>query len=82
MESLHESGTGSCDGKLAEDLTIIPNTTIANQPQNTLDAFTRNNGTYISPVLNGGVPKIYQETDGDFICDRRGGQYRTCLQLS
>ncbi len=76
MEGLHNVGTGSCDGKLAEDLIIVPNTTIANQPQNTLDAFTRNNGTFTSAVLNGGVPKIYHETDGDFICDKRGGQYK------
>lgn len=75
MEQLHTAETASCDGKLAEDIVIIANTTVANQSQDTLDAFTKANGTFTSAVLNNGVPKIYNETDGDFRCDRRGGKY-------
>ncbi len=75
MGQLHEVGTASCDGKLAGDIVVIANTTIASQPQNTLDAFTKGNGTFTTAVLNNGIPKIYRETDGDFRCDRRGGQY-------
>jgi hypothetical protein len=75
MEKLHSAEFASCDGKLASDVVVIANTTIANQSQNTLDAFTRANGMFTSPVLNNGVPKIYNEIDGDFRCDRRGGKY-------
>ncbi len=75
MEDLHSAEFASCDGKLAADMVVIANTTIANQPQNTLDAFTKGNGTFSTAVLNNGVPKIYHETDGDFRCDRRGGKY-------
>lgn len=75
MEQFHDATFASCDGKLAEDVVVIANTTRANQPQNTLDAFTKGTGKFTSPVLNNGVPKIYHETDGDFRCDRRGGKY-------
>ena len=75
MEQLNSAEFASCDGKLAEDIVIIANTTVANQSQDTLDAFTQANGTFSSAVLNNGVPKIYNETDGDFRCDRRGGKY-------
>jgi hypothetical protein len=75
MEQFHDAAFASCDGKLAEDVVILANTTIANQSQNTLDAITRGAGTFTSPVLNNGVPKIYNETDGDARCDKRGGKY-------
>ncbi len=71
MQRLHSTATASCDGKLASDVVIIANTTIANQPQNTLDAFTKNSGEFINTV-----PTIYREKDGDFICYRGGGQYK------
>ena len=54
MEKLHSAEFASCDGKLAQDIVIIPNTTLANQSQNTLDAFTKPNGTFTSGCLNTG----------------------------
>ncbi|HTE32288.1 MAG TPA: hypothetical protein VK666_18030, partial [Chryseolinea sp.] len=32
MEQMHSSATASCDGKLATDIRVIPNTTLANRP--------------------------------------------------
>lgn len=81
MEQLHSDQVGSCDGKLAEDTVVIANTTLANQPENTLDGFTRATGYYTSYVMSNGAPKVYHYTDGDAICDRRGGQYRVAYKI-
>jgi len=71
MEKAHNAEFASCDGDVATDVVVIPNVVLANQPQFTLDAFTRSAGVFSTTV-----PKVYENTDGDFRCDRRGGKYR------
>jgi len=77
MEKLHSAETASCDGVLATDVVVITNTTIANQPQFTLDAFTRDTGNFSTTV-----PTVYTNKDGDLRCDRRGGNYRVSYTVS
>jgi hypothetical protein len=71
MEAFHSSAFASCDGVVATDIAVISNVTVENQPQLTLDAFTRSTGEHVVDI-----PQIYHNTDGDFRCDRRGGNYR------
>jgi hypothetical protein len=74
MSAMHSSATASCDGQLATDMVQIPNKTIANRPDLTLDAHTRQRGVY--RVTMPRVTDVYTGKDGDFRCDRRGSKYR------
>jgi hypothetical protein len=71
MQKLHSSMFASCDGKLASDVVILPNTTKADRPEFTLDALTRGTGAFPNTA-----PWVYREKDGDLRCDRRGGAYQ------
>lgn len=76
MGQLHDVGTASCNGDLARDLVVFTNTTQSNQPQNTLAAFTSENGTYkFTPDV------VYLNKDGDFRCHRNGGKYQVTLTV-
>jgi hypothetical protein len=74
MEQMHSSATASCDGKLADDIVVLTNQTLANRAELTLDALTRASGAYSGTLPN--EVDTYHNKDGDFICDRRGSQYR------
>jgi len=72
MEKMHSGMAASCDGPVAKDVVIVPNTTtVATLSQFTLDALTRGGGVFATTA-----PEIYREIDGDLRCDRRGGAYK------
>jgi len=79
MEQMHSAATGSCDGKLAADIRVITNMTLANRPDLTLEAMTHASGNY-SETLPSDVD-TYADKDGDFICDRRGSHYRVTYTI-
>lgn len=79
MEQMHSTATASCDGKLAADIRVATNITIANRPDLTLEALTHENGTF-SETLPSEVDS-YANKDGDFVCDRRGSHYRVTYTI-
>lgn len=80
MSQMHSSATASCDGRLAADVVILTNRTIANRPDLTLESLTRPTGLYEATLPN--LTDTYREKDGDFICDRRGSNYRVSYRIN
>jgi len=73
MTALHGAAFAGCDGLMAVDGRTLVNQTVPDNPNNTLDAYTRDSGVYrpqASKIYEGGE---YQ--DGNTRCGA-GGKYR------
>lgn len=80
MEQFHSTAFASCDGKLADEIVVLPNKTlIPNQPELTLEARTHATGQLV--VTSPSPTDAFRNKDGDFRCDRRGGQYRVTYTI-
>ena len=77
MRQFHSTVAGSCDGFLANDVLILPNTPVAGRTDLTLDAWTVATGQrrFRAPEF------VYRNKDEDFICDRRGSNYEVFFTL-
>jgi hypothetical protein len=78
MQALHASEFAGCDGYMAVDKISILNRTVPDNPDKTLDAFTRDTGVYRpipTTVYEGGE---YQ--DGNTACGA-GGKYKVAYAI-